>query len=72
MFKIEEMFKICSKTWFLFQFSGSILKSDRVFGVRMVECGCSYHSRANGKIPFQSPGKLSISTFFSIFPLVPP
>ena len=49
------------------EFSGSVLKSDRVFGVRMVKWGCSYHSRTNGG---NSPSKPLETEHFSSFVLI--
>ena len=50
------------------EFSSSILKSDGVFGVRMVEWRGDLTIQGQMvEIPFQSPGKLSIFPVLSLF-----
>ena len=70
-FKTEGMFKNLFKNIACFQFSGSILESKRVFVVRMVKWGCSYHSRnsrTNSKNSLSKPWEIEhFSSFVPIF-----
>ena len=58
---MRECFKNLFKIIVVYKnFSGSILKIKKIFCIRMVKWRHSYHSKTNGKIHLQNPGKLRI------------